>query len=67
LNYNRTRLVLKGDLKDTIAETDQTVEDIVFAKGFGGISDMEIGPDGRLYVLSINHGKIFNIGRIKHD
>jgi aldose sugar dehydrogenase len=63
LNYDRTRLALKGDLEDTIAESEETVQGIVFAKGFGGISDMEIGADGRLYVVSINQGKIFNIGR----
>ena len=67
LNYDRTRLILKGDLEDRIAESEETVEGIVFAKGFGGISDMEIGPDGRLYVASINQGKIFNISRIQHE
>ena len=34
----------------------------MFAKGFGGITDLEVGPDGYLYVVSIGLGKIFRIG-----
>jgi glucose/arabinose dehydrogenase len=28
------------------------LNDIIFAKGFGRITDIEVGPDGFLYVLS---------------
>jgi glucose/arabinose dehydrogenase len=27
-------------------------KDVIFASGFGRITDLEIGPDGLLYVLS---------------
>jgi aldose sugar dehydrogenase len=33
----------------------------MFAEGFGGITDLEVGPDGYLYVVSIGQGKIFRI------
>ena len=56
LNANRTELILDGPVKDNIAYTP----DIAFAKGFGGgITDLQVGPDGYLYVLS--DGGIYKI------
>ena len=49
---NRTELKLGGLLKDKIANTLDETKDIIFANGFGRITDLEIGPDGFLYVLS---------------
>lgn len=56
-----------GYSKNTISiSTDREVNDpkenqpIVFGQGFGGISDIEVGPDGYLYVLSFT-GTIFKI------
>ena len=62
LNEDRTQLVLTGELEDKIAETRETgAEDIVFGEGFAGISDLEVGPDGYLYIDSLGQGKIFRI------
>src|SRR5829696_3914468 len=62
LNKDRTELVLEGLLADKVAETRDTgIENIVFAEGFGGISDLEVGPDGYLYVVSLGHGAIYRI------
>jgi glucose/arabinose dehydrogenase len=62
LNKDRTQLVLTGELEDKIAETRETgAEDIVFGEGFAGVSDLEVGPDGNLYVVSLGQGKIFRI------
>src|SRR5215203_1720845 len=62
LNKDRTGLVLEGTLADKVAETRDTgIEDIVFAEGFGGITDLEVGPDGYLYVVSLGHGSIYRI------
>ena len=62
VNQNRTQLVLTGELEDKIAETRETgAEDIVFGEGFAGVSDLEVGPDGYLYVVSLGQGKIFRI------
>ena len=36
-------------------------QDIVFGEGFAGISDLAVGPDGNLYVVSLGQGKIFRI------
>ncbi|MFZ0343717.1 MAG: PQQ-dependent sugar dehydrogenase, partial [Nitrososphaeraceae archaeon] len=62
LNQDRTQLVLTGELEDKIAETRETGEqDIIFGQGFAGISDLEVGPDGNLYVVSLGQGKIFRV------
>ena len=61
LNENRTELVLEGDLMDKVANSNKESRDAIFAGGFGGITDIQVGPDGNLYVLSYPYGKIFRI------
>jgi glucose/arabinose dehydrogenase len=58
LNHDRTALLLKGSLKDRVANSTQELEDVVFAENFGVITDMDIGPDGYLYILSHNENKV---------
>ncbi len=53
LNENRTELLLDGPLADKVADTPKEYEGIIFAKGFGGITDMQVGPDGYLYIASL--------------
>jgi glucose/arabinose dehydrogenase len=36
-------------------------QDIVFGNGFGGITDLTVGPDGYLYIVSIGQGKVFRL------
>lgn len=52
LDNQRTNLILKGKLSDKIADNINEINDVIFAKGFGKITDMEIDPNGYLYVLS---------------
>jgi aldose sugar dehydrogenase len=61
LNESRTGLVLEEPLDDKVADDDSETEDIVFGEGFGSISDVEVGPDGYLYVVSIGLGGIYRI------
>ena len=58
LNKDRTALLLNGSLEDKVANTFDELEPIIFAKGFYHIVDMEVGPDGYLYVLSHGNGKV---------
>lgn len=58
LNHDRTALLLKGSLKDRVANSTQELEDVVFAQNFGVITDMDIGPDGYLYILSHNNNNV---------
>ena len=61
LNEARTELILEEPLDDKVADDDGETEDIVFGEGFGSISDLEVGPDGYLYVVSIGLGGIYRI------
>jgi aldose sugar dehydrogenase len=61
LNENRTGLVLEGPIADKVADTDDEVEQLIFGSEFGAITDLVIGPDGNLYVLSFGQGAIYKI------
>lgn len=63
LNTDRTALKLLGPLSDGIADSKEEFETIIFAQGMGRITDIDVGPDGYLYVLSNYHNKatIFRI------
>jgi glucose/arabinose dehydrogenase len=52
LSKNRTELSLTGTLEDKIADSHDELKDIVFGQFFDGITDMDVGPDGYLYILS---------------
>src|SRR5215203_367781 len=65
LNENRTGLLLKGVLEDKIASDDTEFADILFAEGFGIITDLKQGPDGNLYVVSaLKQSKSENVGAV---
>ena len=61
LNEDRTELELEGDLSDGIANNNEELENAVFGKGFGVITDIKEGPDGHLYLVSHIHGNIYRI------
>ena len=61
LNPNRTALSLNGSLADKVAYTNTENKDITFGSGFKTITDMQVGPDGYLYILSYHFGAIFRI------
>lgn len=63
LKSKRTELDLKGPLKDRIAdgyENDLLLYN-TFGKGFDIISDIAVGPDGYLYIVSLTRGEIYRI------
>ena len=65
-DLDKDRMALKLDKpNDTLAE-DQNSKHLIFAQGLGKITDMQVGPDGDLYVLSryFNKGTIFKISQI---
>ena len=61
LNNDRTQLALNGELQDKVAETNEQLQDVIFGKNMESITDLETGPDGYLYVLSIGEGKLWRI------
>jgi glucose/arabinose dehydrogenase len=61
LNQNRTGLHLSGTLSDKITQTSQDAKPAIFGGGFdGGITDLQVGPDGYLYILTFA-GAIYKI------
>jgi glucose/arabinose dehydrogenase len=62
LNKMRTELLLSSNspLSDRVVSSNETTfnDEMAFAKGFGGITDIEVGPDdGYLYILAFNNGE----------
>jgi aldose sugar dehydrogenase len=61
LNQARTGIVLNGTLSNKISNAPSDSQPIIFASGFdGGITDIQVGPDGYLYILAFA-GSIYRI------
>ena len=56
LNRNRTQLNLNGSLAHKVAINEEVLNSTLFGQGFGAITDLDVGPDGNLYVLSLYKG-----------
>jgi glucose/arabinose dehydrogenase len=61
LNKERSELVLPGKLQDKIANSEEELQDIIFGRGFERITDIEVGPDGYIYIVSYDRGEIYRI------
>jgi aldose sugar dehydrogenase len=62
LNENRAGLLLDSPLKNKVAENNDEFNSAVFFEGQGTlITDLDIGPDGYLYLLDHTGGKIYRI------
>jgi aldose sugar dehydrogenase len=60
VNENRDGISLdttqqRSGLSDLTVDSDEELSSIIFGSGFGGITDIETGPDGLLYVLSYDN------------
>jgi aldose sugar dehydrogenase len=62
LSADRTGLALTGPLAGKVAATNSSTElaSVIFGKGFGVTTDLQVGPDGYLYVLTFA-GTIYRI------
>jgi aldose sugar dehydrogenase len=63
LNSERNALHLNGSLADKVADSDSELQSVIFGDGFGVPTDLEIGPDGMLYVSSLRDGAVYRISR----
>jgi aldose sugar dehydrogenase len=62
LNKKRTELLFSPNspLSDGVVSSNESTinDELALAKGFGGITDIEVGPkDGYLYILAFNNGE----------
>jgi glucose/arabinose dehydrogenase len=46
---------------DNVANRGESQDEIIFGTGFGCVTDVEVGPDGLLYIVSLSEGTIFRI------
>jgi glucose/arabinose dehydrogenase len=65
INENRNGLNIDNNsqtgLSDLVVDNDNELSAITFGTGFGGITDVETGPDGFLYILSFDDGIIYRV------
>jgi glucose/arabinose dehydrogenase len=50
----------RSHIEDLVADHNSEMDPVVFGMDFGGITDIETGPDGYLYMLSID-GSVYRI------
>jgi uncharacterized protein YjbI with pentapeptide repeats len=61
LNTDRTGFVFSNpDLSDLVLDDNDEIDEIIFAKGFQGVTDIKF-HDGAMYVVSIGDGSIYKI------
>lgn len=61
VNENRTGLDLGNPgLEDLVADNNAEAQAVMLGTNFGGITDIETGPDGYLYILSFS-GNLYRI------
>jgi glucose/arabinose dehydrogenase len=61
VDQDRTDLILNSSgLADRVVNDKQELSELIFGTGFGGITDIETGPDGFLYVLTFS-GDLYRI------
>ena len=61
LNSDRNSFVFDDqNLNDLVFNEKDNIEEILFGDGFGCITDIEF-YDGKMYVVSLSHGKIYEI------
>ena len=62
LNPERNGFVFEEpQLTDLAINEGDSIEEIVLGRQFGCITDIEVGPDGYLYVVSLSQGVIYQI------
>ncbi|MCK6456617.1 MAG: PQQ-dependent sugar dehydrogenase [Phycisphaerae bacterium] len=61
LNANRDAFVLSAPLNDLVANTGDDQSSIIWGSGFGRLTDIQIGPDGYLYLVSNGFNTIYKV------
>ncbi|MGI0002729.1 MAG: CFI-box-CTERM domain-containing protein, partial [Nitrosopumilaceae archaeon] len=62
LNSDRNGFVFNDSaLMDNVVNIGESLDEIIFGTGFGCITDLKVGPDGLLYIVSLSEGTIFRM------
>jgi aldose sugar dehydrogenase len=60
-SYNDQENIQAGLQQDLVADNKDELTEVIFGTDFGRITDIETGPDGFLYILSYEDGKVYRI------
>jgi hypothetical protein len=62
LNENRDGFEFTSSfLQDNVINKNESMDEIIIGTGFGCVTDIERGPDGFLYIVSLSEGTVFRI------
>lgn len=67
LNQNRDGFVFNSpQLQGNIVRTGDSMDEIMFGNGFGCVTDIKVGPDGLVYIVSLSDGVIYRLVPTKY-
>ena len=62
LNENRDGFVFKSpQLQDNVVNLGDSMDEIILGSDFGCVTDIKVGPDGLIYIVSLSDGTIYRI------
>jgi hypothetical protein len=62
MNSDRTGFVFETpELADKVLNLSDPNDEIIFGSNFGCVTDIELGPDGLLYIVSLSNEKIYRL------
>ena len=62
LNQNRDGFVFQSpQLQHNIVNVGDSMDEIIFGTGFGCMTDIKMGPDGLVYIVSYSDGAIYRL------
>ena len=68
LNSNRDGFVFNSpELQDKVLNIGEPSDEILIGTGFGCATDIERGPDGLLYIVSLSQGVIYRLSASASD
>ncbi|HYO05593.1 MAG TPA: PQQ-dependent sugar dehydrogenase, partial [Phototrophicaceae bacterium] len=59
LKVNEARTGL--DVSDAILDSESEIDSHILGEGFGSITDIETGPDGKMYIVSLREGIVYTV------
>ena len=61
LNATRTGFALNGNLSDLLADSQTELNQLLFGTDFGIVTDIQVGPDGAVYISSLTNNAIYRV------
>ena len=49
------------EIQDAVIDTEEELNNYILGTGFGSIADIQTGPDGDIYIVSLESGSIYKI------